>query len=128
MPGLDVTPSVAAGRQIIEGYGEGRFHIAGGVHSGSVLVFADRTIPWPVGEAAGITIDSLGEVTGAEQPPGVLLVGCGSRFEPPPGGLAKALREAGVALEWMDTGAACRTFNVLLADDRNVAAALVAVE
>ena len=41
---------------------------------------------------------------------------------------AAALREAGIGVEWMDTGAACRTFNVLLLDDRDVAAALVAVD
>jgi len=58
----------------------------------------------------------------------VLLVGCGPRFLPPPAGLVRALRESGIGLEWMDTGAACRTFNVLLAEERRVAAALIAVD
>ena len=47
-------------------------------------------------------------------------------FAPRPEGLDAALRAAGITLEWMDTGAACRTFNVLLLDDREVAAALIA--
>jgi uncharacterized protein len=41
--------------------------------------------------------------------------------------LRAAVRARGLALEWMDTGAACRTFNVLLAEGRPVAAALLAV-
>lgn len=122
------TTRLASGRQFIEGYGEGRFRIAGRVHSGSVLVFPERTVPWPVREAAEITAQSLSAATAGEPRPEILVVGCGPRFEPPPEGLRQALRQAGVMLEWMGTGAACRTFNVLLADARSVAAALIAVE
>ncbi|MBI1985608.1 MAG: Mth938-like domain-containing protein, partial [Rhodospirillales bacterium] len=43
-------------------------------------------------------------------------------------GLREDLKQAGLVLEWMDTGAACRTFNVLLAEERACAAALIAVE
>ncbi len=70
----------------------------------------------------------LEEVTGAAEGPEILLVGCGPCFLAEPAGLRAALREAGAVLEWMDTGAACRTFNVLLAEDRRAAAALIAVE
>ena len=45
-----------------------------------------------------------------------------------PKGLRPDLREHGIVLEWMDTGAACRTFNVLVAEERRVAAAILAVE
>ena len=114
-----------AGRQVIQGYGEGRFRIAGTVHTGSVVVWPERTEPWPVAEAAEITMASLAGIAGG--PAEILLVGCGARFVARPAGLGDALREAGVALEWMDTGAACRTFNVLLAEERRVAAALIAV-
>ena len=58
----------------------------------------------------------------------ILVVGCGALFEPPPSGLREGLSKKGVVLEWMDTGAACRTFNVLLAEDRACAAALIAVD
>ncbi len=127
MPGLDITPVVPAGRQLIQGYGAGKFRIAGQVHEGSVLVFAERTVAWPVGEAADITLESLAEAVGASDVD-ILIIGCGAAFEPPPKGLREGLKEEGVALEWMDTGAACRTFNVLLAEDRAAAVALIAVE
>jgi|TARA_Y100000294_G_scaffold146904_1_gene142609 uncharacterized protein len=90
-------------------------------------VFAERTVAWPVGEAADITLESLAEAVAASYVD-ILIIGCGAAFEPPPKGLRGGLKGEGVALEWMNTGAACRTFNVLLAEDRAAAAALIAVE
>jgi len=90
-------------------------------------VFAERTVAWSVGEAADITLESLAEAIGASDVD-ILIIGCGAAFEPPPKGLRGSLKEESVALEWMDTGAACRTFNVLLAEDRAAAVALIAVE
>lgn len=78
-------------------------------------------------EAAEVTAATLQAVRDAEEATDILLAGCGPRFVPPPEGLREAIREMGLSLEWMDTGAACRTFNVLLAEERPVAAALIAV-
>jgi uncharacterized protein len=57
----------------------------------------------------------------------ILLVGCGKHAELLPAALRSRLRDLGIAAEAMDTGAACRTYNVLIAEDRSVAAALIAV-
>ena len=119
---------VPAGRQLIQSYGDGRFRIAGQVHQGSVLVFPERTLPWPVTGVDGITLDSLAEVTASGQAADILIIGCGPAFLPVPKGFREGLKAAAVALEWMDTGAASRTFNVLLAEDRACAAALIAVD
>jgi len=67
-------------------------------------------------------------VLAAEPPVEVLLVGCGSAMALIDPDLRDAARARGVALEPMDTGAACRTYNVLMAEDRRVAAALIAVD
>ena len=74
-----------------------------------------------------LTLDSLAPVIedGNVQ---VLLLGCGPKLQMPPPDLRSALREKGIGIEPMDTGAACRTYNVLLAEGRAVAAALIAVE
>ncbi|MFQ5765324.1 MAG: Mth938-like domain-containing protein [Rhodospirillales bacterium] len=112
----------------MQSYGGLRFRIAGEVHEGSVLVFPKRTLAWAVAEAAQVTVETLEPVTAADERPAILVVGCGPTFQAPPAGLRSGLKAAGVALEWMDTGAACRTFNVLLAEERDCAAALIAVE
>ena len=128
MPGLDITPRLAAGQQLIQSYGGMGFRIAGDAYRGSVIVLPERTLPWAVREAAAVTVQSLAAVTGADAVAEILIVGCGARFEAVPAGLREGLKQAGLALEWMDTGAACRTFNVLLAEERACAAALIAVE
>ena len=126
---MDLTPLVPQGRQIVESYGDGRFRVTGMVHQGSILVFADRTVPWRVTDAASITSQSLESVAAASEAGTVdlLLIGCGARMAMIPGELRRALRARGIVIEPMDTGAACRTYNVLAAEGRKVAAALIAV-
>lgn len=83
---------------------------------------------WPIGGLEQISLDSLAPLFETDPVPSILLMGCGAKFANEPVGLRAGLREKGVVLEWMDTGAACRTFNVLLTDGRTVAAALLAVD
>ena len=110
-----------AGRQIIERYAANGFRVSGEVYRGPVLVFPDRTVLW---EEAALTAESLAPVVshgGIE----LLLLGVGRRVVPVEASLRAWLKASGVALEIMDTGAACRTYNVLLAENRRVAAALL---
>ncbi|TGT19415.1 hypothetical protein EN817_31340, partial [Mesorhizobium sp. M3A.F.Ca.ET.174.01.1.1] len=58
----------------------------------------------------------------------ILLVGTGKDLRPLPAALRAAMKEAGISADPMSTGAAVRTYNVLLAEDRAVAAALIAVD
>ncbi len=125
---MDISPRALGDRQLIQSYGEGRFRINGTVHDGGVLVFPERTLPWPVASIRGVTVDSLAEVTAAEPAVEILLLGCGSRFETIPAALKEALKEAGVMVDSMGTGAACRTYNVLVSEGRRVAAALIAID
>jgi uncharacterized protein len=122
---MDLTPLVPPGRQIIERYAAGGFRISGVVHRGPVLVFPDRTFAWAVsGAASALSVDSLAPVAehGGVQ---ILLLGLGRGGGPVPEAVRGALRAKGIVVEAMDTGAACRTYNVLLAEDRRVAAALL---
>lgn len=139
---MEIRPAIPAGRQVIEAYGDGRFRIAATVYEGSVLVFPERTLAWPVASLAELDWEELGRSLAPVVEPGrqegegkprigprpeLLLIGCGRRIEPIPPEVVAHLRAAGVAVEAMDTGAACRTYNVLVGEDRRVAAALVAV-
>jgi len=124
---MDVTPLIPTGRQVIESYGDGRFRVSGKVWSGSVLVFPQRTLPWPPARFEQVDAESLSAVVeegGVE----VLLLGCGRGAQLPSRALRGLLKDRGVVIEPMDTGAAARTYNVLMAEERAVAAALIAVE
>jgi uncharacterized protein len=123
---MELTPVFPGGRQIIEGYGASGFRVAGVLYAGSILVFPDAALEWPVSRIEEVTLDALRPVVergGTE----ILLLGCGARMRPVPAALRQALKATGIGLEPMDTGAACRTYNVLLAEDRRVAAALLRV-
>lgn len=124
---MDITPLIPTGRQIVKGYGDGGFTIAGIRWEGSVLVLPDRTQSWAPTELAQVTEDSLAPLLTLAEKPRLLLLGCGPRMALVPPALRAALRGAGITLELMDTGGACRTFNVLVSEDRSVAAALIAV-
>jgi uncharacterized protein len=121
---VELTPLVQAGRQVVERYGASGFRVAGVVHHGSILVFPDRTEPWGAAEASAVTFESLTPVVeyGGVQ---ILLLGLGRRMSAVPIALRAALCAAGIILEAMDTGAACRTYNVLVGEERRVAAALL---
>jgi uncharacterized protein len=123
----DITPPVPADHQIIQGYGDGGFRIAGQDYVGSVIVTALETSAWEVPAINTIDIDNL--LVALKRVPDltVLLLGTGSTMAPPAPELRTRLREAGIGLEFMDTGAACRTFNVLLAEERLAGAALISI-
>ena len=121
---LDITPKTPPGRQIIQAYGEGGFRVSGEDHVGSVLVFLDHTEAW----SGELTDDGLQSIINADDRPEILVVGCGPVFMLPPEELRVALKAVGIALEWMDSAAACRTYNVLAIEERPIAAALIAVD
>lgn len=121
---MDLTPLIPAGKQVIETYGDGRFRISGTIYEGSVLVLPDRTIAWPATSVADLVADDFQALIGSAE---ILLLGCGQRMALVPKALREALRGHGLTIDPMDTGAACRTYNVLMAEGRRVAAALVSV-
>lgn len=124
---MDITPVTPQGKQVITGYGNGAFKVSGETYPHSVLVFPDRTVQWMIAPGAPITLESLQVVVEEEGEIDLLLVGSGKKQDVLPQGIRTTLKEIGIALEVMDTGAAVRTYNVLLAEGRRVAAALVVV-
>jgi len=125
---MDVTPLVPKGRQLIQSYGDNGFRISGTRYEGSVWILPEQTIAWPVTAISEVSPDSLKELLAlASQHVRILLIGTGKSMLPMPMTWRAMAKEADVALEAMDTGAACRTYNVLLTEERSVAAALIAV-
>ena len=124
---MEVTPVAPAGRQLVQAYREGGFTVAGARYEGSLLVMPERTLPWPVDALAAVTLASMQPIVEADPRVEILILGCGPAFALAPPELRAALRAHGIVVEAMATPAACRTYNVLLAEDRRVAAALIAV-
>lgn len=122
----DISPLIPAGRQVIETYGEMRFRVSGVRYDHGLIVLPDRTIAWAPTRWEEIDLASFQALT-ETRAADVLLLGCGLRTQLPSQALRQALRSAGIVVEPMDTGAACRTYNVLMAEDRRVAAALLPV-
>lgn len=123
----DMSPMLPAGRQVIDGYGEGQFCVAGFWRPGAVIVLPDRTVAWTPPAFADLTAADFSDVTSADPAVEILLLGSGARAALAPKQLRLDLRAVGVVLESMDSAAACRTFNILLAEGRRVAAALLPI-
>ena len=118
---MELTPIVQPGQQIIERYGPSGFRVSGTVYLGPVLVFPDRTVAWVDAAMTEAALAPVVEHGGVE----LLLLGLGRHMAPVAAALRTALKARGIAIEAMQTGAACRTYNVLLGEDRRVAAALL---
>jgi uncharacterized protein len=116
------------GRAAIDAYGNGGFRFAGMSHRGSILCLAEGVSAWDVATTADLTLEALAQVLAKLQPPQFLLLGTGRSQVFPTLAVRQAFADRLVGLEIMDTGAAARTYNVLLAEQRPVAAALLAVD
>ena len=124
---MDITPHVAPDAKVIQRYGPGRFTISGEVFAGPVLVTPTAVQPWTGKPLAEWTEADLAPLFAVRPAIEILLIGTGSEMMPIPAPLRALLRARGIGCDGMDTGAACRTYNILLAEARRVAAVLVAV-
>jgi uncharacterized protein len=122
---MTATEARYPGRAAIDAYGNGGFRFAEMSHRGSILCLPSGIYAWerPEPDRLGAYTRVLAEAEAV----GLLLLGTGPDLVRPGDAVCQALSAAGITLEVMDTGAACRTYNVLLAEGRQVGAALVAV-
>jgi uncharacterized protein len=111
--------------QVIRTYGPGHFLISQRDWREPVLVTPAGTTPWPVARAEELSADNVAAVRAGAAPAELLVVGCGARAVFVPPAVRAALKAVGLAIEVVDTGSACRIYNVLLAEGRRVAAALI---
>ena len=102
----------------IDGYGPAGFRISGQLHPGPLLVRPGGPVAWGGYGDAGTLLQAGGVID-------VLLVGTGPEIGPIPDGLRAALEGAGIGVEIMGSGPACRTYNVLLGEGRRIGAALL---
>ena len=126
--GIEVREAHFPGRAQIDAYGNGGFRFADMSHRGSVLLLPTGIYGWSPVSLSDVDLASLAQILAESEKIDVLLFGCGDdllRLSPT---IRDALREKAIGCDSMSTGAAVRTYNVLLAEERNVAAALIAVD
>ncbi len=112
----------------IDAYGDGGFRLSGERHDGSLLIVGDEPRTWAAPAVGDLTMADFAAVVAAG-PSEVefVLLGTGARNALPPRAVRDGLRAAGIGLEFMDTPAAARLYNVLTAEGRRLAAALIAI-
>ncbi len=114
------------GSFIITAYDKGTFNISGKVHQGSQLVWTDRPpVAWSIGHINELSAELINEMDLRDVT--TLLIGTGENIVFPADEILVQLHQASVGVEIMDTPAACRTYNILTSEDRQVAAALIAI-
>ncbi len=124
---MELKMEIPASRRVVEAYGDGGFRVTGEHYRGSLLVTPEEVIAWPVEAMEHLTVETLGPLLERSESLDIVLVGCGERMSLLPKAVREALSGASLAPEPMDTGAACRTYNVLVQEERRVAALLIAV-
>lgn len=112
----------------VTAYGNGGFRFADMSHRGSILCLPTGIYAWPPVRAEDLAVSDFDRVFADLKRGSVLLLGTGRRQVFPTADVTRAFAEAGLGLEPMSTGAAARTYNILLAEKRAIAAALIAVE
>ena len=125
--GIEIREAHFPGRAPLDAYGNGGFRFADMSHRGSILCLPSGIHGWEKSDGEPLTLADLSRVLAEADGIEVLLVGTGKEIRPLPAEIRAALRARGISSDPMSTGAAVRTFNVMLAENRAVAAALVAV-
>ncbi|TCL67292.1 Mth938-like domain-containing protein [Rhizobium sp. BK251] len=125
--GIEIRAAHFPGRAPIDTYGNGGFRFADMSHRGSLLCLPSGIYGWDMDETKPLTSDNFRRVLDEAAEIEVLLVGTGLQLRPLPAELKAALKARNISSDPMSTGAAVRTFNIMLAESRAVAAALIAV-
>ena len=125
---MDITPLIRSDQKVIQSYKSGVFRISGVVYDHPVFISPLEVLPWDVDSNAGV--ESLlpkhfDIVLKHEGGVDVVLLGCGKDMALMPTVIDDAFKESDLSVDIMDTGAASRTYNVLMAEGRRVVCLLL---
>lgn len=125
--GIEIREAHFPGRAPIDAYGNGGFRFADMSHKGSLLCLPSGIYGWDVSNPEDLSAGNFERLFKEADEIEILLVGSGLDLVPLHDGLRKKLRSVNISADPMATGAAVRTYNVLVAEGRAVAAAFLAV-
>ena len=124
LPGMPLAEDIVTNRHRISSYSDDTVSINESVYRQSLILTADTLFnPWPVTGLDQLSSENLAPIF--ESRPAVVLLGTGTRQHFPEARIFGLFGEQGIGLEVMDNGALCRTFNILVAEDRAVSAAII---
>jgi uncharacterized protein len=109
--------------QLFSGYGAGYVTVNRVRYEKCVVVSPQAVTEWPVGRFDALTAGDFGFI--GELKPDIVILGTGATQRFPRPELARALAACGAGVEVMDSKAACRTYNILATESRNVVAAIL---
>jgi len=120
-----VSPEDLPPGPLVQGFREGGFWVEGRVYRGLFLT-PERAMEWVAPDTvAALTPDDVEQLLSLTPPPEFLLLGTGARYALPPRLFIRAVEERGFGVEVMDSRAAARTWGLLRAEERWIAAALM---
>ncbi len=123
--GIDISTLNGGALMLIESYGDGGFQISGQNYRGSLLIIDGRVSKWEVQDFDNISQASLSELLQAS--PELCFLGCGASMLIPRADVRKIFETSNVALDFMATAAACRSYNIAIGEGRKTAAALLVI-
>lgn len=124
LPAMPLAEDIVTSRHRLTSYSDDSVSINESVYRESLVLTADSLLcPWPVKDLSELGADSLAPIL--ESAPAVVLLGTGVKQQFPRAEIFGLFGERGIGLEVMDNGALCRTFNILVAEDRAVTAAII---
>jgi uncharacterized protein len=116
------------GRHQIEGFGKNGFRFGGMSHQGSLLILPSGMRAVDTASIDLVQVADLAMIVAEKADIDFLLIGVGAGIAPLPLALRDHLKSENINFDVMDTRAAARTYNVVLAEDRRVAALLIAID
>jgi len=121
---MQITQITGEDQHMVTGYAPDHVAVNGVRYASSLILRPNALLPsWPVADAAQLRFEDLAWIR--ENPPEILLLGTGPRQVFPDRAVWRELRMEPWGIEIMDTAAACRTYNLIVAEGRTVAAALI---
>ncbi|MEO0412045.1 MAG: Mth938-like domain-containing protein [Pseudomonadota bacterium] len=121
---MQLTKNDPGDKFLISGYSDTGFRVAGKVQDGAVLVSSVYAEPAPIDVFEAIDDSAADTIAALLGPLDVLLIGTGKSMKVLPSAVRAAFERCGVPVDVMDTGAAARTYNVLVMEDRRAACLL----
>jgi uncharacterized protein len=123
----DITPIIPSYKKIITAYGKGGFKINEEKIDGNILLFPEEVISYELADIQSFKEKDFYHYENYFKNTEILLIGGGEKTSFFSNEIEKLFRAKNIIIDYMDTGAAARTYNVLLSEERKVAVVLIAV-